>query len=209
MTARNRSTSRSSCVPIPRNVPAGRSGLEQPRGELEELLVHVRLAREGHARRLRGTPPSPGESPARAAAAPRGRPASGAGRPAGTRRPPCDAPARAAEQLDRRVDVLAALHVDPDHARASLGARDELAEVLLARVDAEVEPELGELDRRPGCRGRSRRCGRSPRGSGRSRRRPRPGSTGSRRAASVGRRSGARPAADGRRRAPRPASRRA
>ena len=55
--------------------------------------------------------------------------------------------ADAAEQRQRRIDVLAALHVDPDHVAARLGAIDEGLQVCRAGVGAEVESELRQLDR--------------------------------------------------------------
>lgn len=51
-----------------------------------------------------------------------------------------------AEQVEGAVHVRAALHVDPHHAAERVGALDESQQVAVARLEPEVEAELGELD---------------------------------------------------------------
>ena len=55
--------------------------------------------------------------------------------------------ARALEQLERRIDVGRALHVDPEEVVALLGALEQPIEIALAQRAIEIEPELRRLDR--------------------------------------------------------------
>ena len=55
--------------------------------------------------------------------------------------------ARALEDLDGRVDVRRALHVDPHEVAELLGALDQSVHVALAETAIEIEAELGRLDR--------------------------------------------------------------
>ena len=55
--------------------------------------------------------------------------------------------ARAAEQIERRIDVGRALHVDPDEVVALAGAIDQPLQVAEAQLLVEIEPELRRLDR--------------------------------------------------------------
>ena len=55
--------------------------------------------------------------------------------------------ARAAEQIERRIDVGRALHVDPQEVAALLGPLDQPIEVRSHSAAIEIEPELRRLDR--------------------------------------------------------------
>ena len=52
-----------------------------------------------------------------------------------------------AVQLERRIDVGRALHVDPEEVAAPLGPLEDALEVALAQRAIEIEAELRRLDR--------------------------------------------------------------
>ena len=137
--------SRSSCVPRPRNVPAGTSGCSIRSGQLVVALVHVGLLGEGQLRRFPvgalDEPDGRGEREQRLEVRLR----SGAGRPAGTRRPSAIA-ARARRNSSSVGSTYFVLSMSIQTMLPRASARStSTRQVAAAGVDAEVEAELRQL----------------------------------------------------------------